>query len=100
MEIVLAISTVNAVVGWALVGIGGLAILLAVAASSLEAFRKAFQASGIQSLASDSGKPWDKVFELIGEILKELMGKTGGPTFFMGLILTGLGVWVLNGQPL
>lgn len=96
MHLVLGISTVNGIVGWVLVAAGGLAILLAVAASSIEAFRKAFQSSGIQSFAASETKPWSKILDLFGEILKELLGKTGGPTFVMGLILVGLGILVLN----
>jgi hypothetical protein len=96
MHLLLGVSTTNGVIGWALIGVGVLAILLAVAASSLEAFRKALQSSNSQLLAGGEEKPWDKVFELIAEILKELMGKTGGPPFFMGIVLVVLGILVLN----
>jgi hypothetical protein len=95
--VVFAISTVEAIVGWALLGIGILAILLALAAAALEAFRKAVQKSArIQSLASSTESPWSKVIDAIVDVAKELMGKTGGVPFFMGLFLTVLGILILN----
>lgn len=97
MEPVLAVATVNGVVGWILIAIGTLAMSLAVAASAIEAFRKAFQKdTGIRSFAAGDAKPWKDVLDLLGQILKELMGKTGGPTFVMGLIVVVLGILVLN----
>jgi hypothetical protein len=95
MEPVLAISTVNAVIGWVLVGLGGIAVALAIAISTVEAFRKALAAKPA-ALTEGSGPPWEKVIDAIVAILKELMGKTGGPTFFMGLILIAVGTLVLN----
>ena len=97
MNQLLAVSAFNGIAGWVLIAIGGLAMVLAIAASALEAFRKAFQSDNqIQSLAASDAKPWDGIFELIGQILKELMGKTGGPTFAMGFVAVCLGVLVLN----
>jgi hypothetical protein len=96
MTCVLAVSTTNGIIGWGLIAIGSLAILLAVAASGIEALRKAFQTSQIQSLAASVANPWDKPLELLAEILKELLGKTGGPPFVMGLIAVVLGILVLH----
>lgn len=97
MEAALAtITTAEAAVGWVLVGLGVLAIILAVAVSAVEAARKAFGTTVAAEGATSVTAPWDKVIDAITAILKELMGKTGGPTFFMGLILVAAGVLVLN----
>jgi hypothetical protein len=98
MNPVAALTTAEVIIGWGLVGVGGLAILLAVAISTIEAARKAIggavAAEGVEPSATSL--PWDKVLEVIGAILRELMGKTGGPTFFMGLILVAAGIFVLS----
>jgi hypothetical protein len=96
MQWVVAVSTTNGIIGWGLIAIGGLTILLAVAASAIEAMIKALQSQQVAFATEGQAPPWDKVITLIGEILKELMGKTGGPTFVMGLIMVVLGILVLH----
>lgn len=97
MEALAVISTGEVIIGWALVGLGGLAIILAVAISAIEAARKALGGTvAAEGAATSATTPWDKIIDAIVAILKELMGKTGGPTFVMGLILVAAGVFVLN----
>jgi len=94
MEFVAALTTAESVIGWALVAVGVLAVVFAVVVSGIEAVRKL---GGVQATAAGEGTAGGiNVGKIITEILKELMGKTGGPTFFFGLVLVAAGVFVLN----
>jgi hypothetical protein len=68
----------------------------------LEAFRKALGLEKKQEGVEAKGIkwPWETIIEALRDIAKELLGKTGGPTFFMGVLLVVGGIIVLSEQPL
>jgi hypothetical protein len=100
MHPLFAVSALNYVIGYVLIGLGVLFAFAGAGAATLEAFRRALAKKGEGLMPTGAGWPWNKAIEAIRDIAKELIGHTGGPPFFMGLFLVAAGVVVISMHPL
>lgn len=100
MRLIVAVSVLNYILGYVLIGLGVLFAVAGAGAATLEAYRRALAKKGEGLTPTSVGWPWDKAIAAVKDIAKELIGKTGGPPFFMGLFLIAAGIVVISKHPL